>query len=85
MTTHTDRITLITNAHPDLDADTARMLLMAKSYVATRIAGVKPKELDSVMEEFTEMLCDWETQQVLDLAGEVGAGIGYPVTGQQTQ
>lgn len=76
MTTHTDRVTLITNAHPDVDADTARMLLMAKYHVATRIQGVKHKELDSVMEEFTDMLCNWETQQVLDLAGEVCAGIG---------
>ena len=69
MTKHAERITRVTSAHPELEINTVRKLLVSKYLLATKDTDSDHKDLNPIMEEFTEMLIKSDDQQIEALAG----------------
>ena len=69
MTKHTDRITRVTSAHPEIDINKVRRLLVSKYLLAAKDIDIKEEDLNPIMEEFTEMLIKSDDQQIEALAG----------------
>ena len=69
MTKHTDRITRVTSAHPEIDINTVRKLFVSKYLLAAKDIDINDEDLNPIMEEFTEMLIKSDDQQIEALAG----------------
>ena len=69
MTKHTDRITRVKSAHPEIDINTFRKLLVSKYLLAAKDIDNNIEDLNLIMEEFTELLIKSDDQQIEALAG----------------